>query len=564
MTGKIKTLPPEVIAAIAAGEIVERPSVVVKELVENALDAGATTIEIELEDAGLGLIRVSDNGEGIPASELPRAIERHTTSKIASLEDLTRIRSFGFRGEALASIASVSEITIESRISDAVAGTRLQALPDQSPILIPVGRAVGTTVTVQNLFFNLPARLKFIRNTKKELRDCIAVVMRAALSHPLVRFTLTHHHKNLLTIPSHFDAATRFATVLNHPPTEFYPIHFEHTLATISGSLGLPQIARKTKQDQYLFINGRPVSHPALNRVIKEAYGTLLDPRQEPIFVLNVEIMPDQVDVNVHPRKEHVVFINEAELLIWVKTSISQRLTEPQTTYPWPPEPGQPLVFRDRSASALTSTLLKELTQAWRVGSDQTPLEINQVLLTYLVTATPAGLVVMDQHAAHERILYEQFKATYAAASSHQPATTRLEPPVTLSLSPPDSQLLEAQLEVFATLGFEIEPFGSHTFKISQVPTLLADRPLRTLFQEILEDLQTGDSKVIVDSVTERTLAYLACRSAVKAGDYLTPDQRRSLFEKLAATPNHTTCPHGRPTLLTMTKAELEQMFKRR
>jgi DNA mismatch repair protein MutL len=560
----IKTLPAEVIAAIAAGEIVERPAVVIKELIENALDAGATTIEIYLENAGLDLIRVSDNGHGISTNELKHAIQRHSTSKIATIEDLSQIQTLGFRGEALASMAGVSELIIESRTADAAVGGILTVTPEIAPLLKPIGRPPGTTVTVAQLFANLPARLKFIQNSKTELRRCLAVVVQSALSHPSVRFIFSHHQKNVLTVPGHSDVTTRLATVLKQPLTQFYPLHFEHSLATVSGSLGLPQIARKSKQDQYLFVNGRPVTHLAVNRVVKEAYGSLLAPRQEPTFLLNITIPPDQVDVNVHPRKEQVAFRQEAELLAAIKQAVGDGLTRSDTTYVWPPTSNAPLLFRDRSGSEATGSLLKTMTQAWRVGTDHLPQEIAQLDLTYLIAPTAAGLVLVDQHAAHERILYEQFKAVFTSASTHQPQVTQLEPGVTLSLSPTDSQLLVDQIAVFEQLGFEIEPFGLHTFKINQVPTLLADRSLRTLLQEFLDDLHHDSAELTVDSMTDRTLAYLACRSAVKAGDYLTPDQRRSLLEKLAQTPQHATCPHGRPTVITMTISELEQMFKRK
>lgn len=560
----IKKLPAEVIAVIAAGEVVERPAVVIKELIENALDAGATTIDITLENAGLDVIQVTDNGQGIPAVELEIAIQRHTTSKVFSLSDLSQIQSFGFRGEALASMASVSELTIETRTATESVGTRLHSVPNQSPTLQPLGRSIGTTVTVEQLFVSVPARLKFIQNSKAELRHCLAVVVNAALSHPSVRFTLTHHQKELLTLPAHFDVTTRLATVLKQPPSQLQPFYFEHTLATVSGSLGLPQIARKTKQDQYLFINGRPVSHPAINRIVKTAYGTLLAPRQEPTFLLNLELPPTEVDVNVHPRKEQVGLLHEADLLALIHQVIQERLAGTDTTYVWPPS--TPLLLRDRGADAQTGSALKALTEPWRVGSDQPLTDIVQLELTYLIAPTPQGLIMVDQHAAHERILYEQFKAVWEGiqASPSSQGLVTLEPPQILEYSVLDSELLNDNLEVFTKIGFELEPFGLHSFKLSQVPALVSQRNYHHLIQEVLDDLHHHTGTLHVDTVTDRTLAFLACRSAIKAGDFLTLDQRRSLLAKLATTPNHATCPHGRPTLITITLAEFETLFKRR
>lgn len=579
----IVELPAEVIAAIAAGEVVERPAVVVKELIENALDAGATRISIELIRGGLDSIIVSDNGHGMSVENLKKAFLPHTTSKIKTLDDLEQLLSFGFRGEALASIAQVSRFTLASRPANNTAGYFVQlvhgALVDEAPIGMPV----GTRCQVEQLFSRLPARRKFLKAPATEQRAIIALVSAAALTHPQVGFDLSDNGTPLLNLPPTNNLLERVSEVLRHPSEKYLNIatpqlnSSSEKLITLTGFIGAPQIARRTRFQQYLAINHRPISHPGIAKVIKTAYGSLLEPRAEPVFALNILLSPELVDVNVHPRKEMVALVNEAEILQEIAAVIKTTLANHDVSYHLPLSPQSGLLeFNDpafngplRTASVATAQALRQLVKPWLthqpVNQERLP-EIAQLHLTYLVAETPEGYLLVDQHAAHERILFEQFKAglTESQHSDSTSTITRLPQPVLISLSPTESAAMQLHSETLAHLGFEVTAYAQHTWAVTALPSLLSDRDPEKLIKEILEEALEDRPLTGVDRLAERTLAYLACRTAVKAGDELGLTERRNLLAKLAETPNNATCPHGRPTMISYQLRDLERMFKRR
>ncbi len=568
---RIRVLPRSVIAAIAAGEVIERPAIVVKELIENALDAGATQIQVHIENSGLSQIRVTDNGQGMDEEDLLLSFQRHTTSKVHSLEDLNSIETFGFRGEALASMASVSTLTIQSRTAEQEVGHHLKIHHDEIIEQQPMGLPVGTTIIVEDLFANVPARRKFLKNVQTELRHIIEVIQVFSLSHPEIGLVFSHAGKTLLSVPKNQTFAERIRSIFGH---DFFTHTFvvpenEGHLFRISGILGTPQIARRTTQRQYVFVNRRHITHLGLSQTIKEAYGSLIDPKSFPFFALNLEISPTQIDVNVHPRKETLRFLEEAQLLEHIRHHIAAVLEQQNLTYqygavePFSLEVNDISLERDKTASAFTSGSLKEVVEPWKMSKGETHNEILQIHNTYLVAATNKGIVIFDQHAAHERILYEQFKEAFKNQKKDTSPFT-LPKPVVIECSLPDAEVIKEHLQILEKIGFSIEEFGKNSFKVTQVPAHFQDRKVKELLNELIDDLSQGKPIREADSAAERTLAYLACRNAVKAGDSLHPEQRQELIEKLLHTPNHATCPHGRPTTVTFSKSELEKLFKRK
>jgi DNA mismatch repair protein MutL len=568
---RIHALPPSVIAAIAAGEVAERPATIIKELIENALDAQATQISIYLEDEK---IIVSDNGSGMDEIDLALSIQRHTTSKIQTAEDLLRVQSFGFRGEALASIGSVSRLTIQSKTAEQTAGQELVVQFGQMVSQKPIAAPNGTTVIIENLFYQTPALLKFLKKPHIELRFITEAVTTAALSHPEVSFVLSKQKKVVLQTAQNQTLPQRLATLFGpEMASHFLPIQINQPSFQLSGLLGAPQLARQTKTHQFLFVNQRPISHSPLTQRIKDAYGSLLAPRSQPTFILQFVLAPASVDINVHPRKETVKFFDEARLLQLIQQSIEEVLLAKNLTYraqqpnlSWQlQEPPTAYTPFSRQASDLTHDLLRQSAEPWKFTESVEQTPIFQLHNTYLVMQTDEGMIMIDQHAAHERILYEQYKQELEKTdSTGGSASYQLPHPLLLRFSQADYQTLEAHFSTLTQIGFTTEPFGENTLRVTSVPPSLKDRNLQRLFNEFIDDLIQEKPIKSVDSLAHRTLAYLACRNAIQAGDPLTLEQRQELLEKLNQTPNRYTCPHGRPTTVTWEKKDLEKLFKRR
>lgn len=577
---RVHTLPQSVINAIAAGEVVERPAVVVKELVENALDAGATRIEVVLHDGGQRQIQVTDNGHGIIAEDLPIAVKRYTTSKITSLADLASLHTLGFRGEALASIGSVGHLSVASRTANSSQGVCVLVTEGSLHEPKPVGMPPGTSVTVTNLFANVPARRKFLKTPRTELAVILQHVTAAATTHPNVSFTVTHQDKSVLQLPAQHQQE-RLALLYPGEVDHLLPI--ECTSATpafvLRGFLGKPQLARRRQTHHALFINQRPVRFSSLHQAIIDGYGTLIPPRLEPWYLLWLELPPGQLDANVHPRKEVIELSTPTDIITAVQTHLLQTLQKMDLTYQPSPKVGWSLHDSGvRKATIETSTILKQLVEPWQTGHGvrhaavqrtqaPAPPTIMQLLNTYLITNNAEGLVLLDQHAAHERILYEQYRQTYQERAA---TTTRVQllPAAILTLGPTDVQTLTSHLQELSELGFHLEPFGQQQFKVTHAPAHLPHKHITQVLTDVLHDLATD---IPVSTITtnlsntaHRTIAYLACRSAIKAGDYLTPQERQDLITKLAETPNQFTCPHGRPTTVQLNKSDLEKMFRRK
>ncbi len=553
----IKQLPQELISKIAAGEVILRPASVVKELVENSLDAGATKIDIHLEDAGISRLIVADNGSGMNRKDLLQCFLPHTTSKLINTGDLYKIDSLGFRGEALSSIATVSLLRVQSRHHNEDVGTTITVRHEQLQSQRPMGMQAGTRVVVEELFAHFPARRKFLNSVRKELQYSVYAVATTAIAHHKTAFSLTHNGKRIMALSQVDSLKARIVQVLGDTVSgELLEIEHQTEYGTIRGFIGTPQTQVSNTSGQYIFVNNRPVTNSNISRIIKRAYGTLIDPRMHPTFVLFLDVPKETVDVNIHPQKETVHLLHEEALTTHIDVLVKRTLDDHDLTY-------EKRSLEERGMDRHTADVLREVVNIWQVrGTGSETQEIIQVHDCYLITQTKKGLLLVDQHAAHERILYEQFLEAFKENSASLPTIT-LKQPIVFEVPRTDAILLEDNIETFSKLGFDIEPFGNGAFKVSKVPTLFAQRNISGFISEVLNDVVNNNGHIL-DNVTHKTLAFLACRSAIKSGDRLNMEERKRLIRKLSITSTQYTCPHGRPVHLTISLSELEKMFKRK
>jgi len=588
----IRVLPAEVAAKIAAGEVVERPASVVKELVENSLDAGATEIKVEVRGGGKRLIRVADNGSGIPADEVELAFARHATSKISGVDDLTRIRTLGFRGEALASVAAVAQVTLLTRTAGEAMGTLLRLTDGHVTHREGQGAPVGTVITVQNLFATIPARLKFLRTDATERRHIDALVTRYAMAWPERRFTLLHDGRltfqtvgsgrlhDALTKVYGLDVARQMIEVRSATDGQVGP----ESIA-VEGYAGAPTLHRAGSDHITFFVNGRWVQDRMLTHALRQAYHTLLPAGRSPVAVIKVEIDPALVDVNVHPAKSEVKFRETDAVFRAVQRAVRRALID-QAPIPqvggWaiPTQGGQwerrqALVGAGSEEARTAAQLAMEVQRtgpmvdaegeprlAFEPPRQLPPLRVlGQVAQMYIIAEGPEGLYLLDQHAAHERVLYERMSAQVTAA---QVTSQTLLEPLTLELSPDLIAALEAHRDLLAGLGFQIEPFGGQTFLVRAVPAVLAQGgDLRQATINVLEEV-IADRRPLEQEREERLIASVCKQAAVKAGQVLSHDEMRELVRQLEATAMPRTCPHGRPTMIHLSRIQLEREFRRR
>jgi DNA mismatch repair protein MutL len=550
----IRQLPPQVADAIAAGEVVERPASVVKELVENALDAGARRVSVEVRGAGRTLVRVADDGGGIPAAELRLAFQRHATSKVATLADLTAITSLGFRGEALASIAAVADV--ECRSGGGRVRVRAGAVVEETAG-IPVP---GTTIEVRDLFANTPARLKFLKSEATEAAACVRVVQSYALLYPEVRFELSAEGRSSLRTPGDGDPLAAAAAALGAAvAAELLPVDGEG----VRGLVSQPRLSRGTRDALLLAVNRRPAASRALLYAVEECYVGQLERGRYPVAVLDVSVDPGTVDVNVHPAKREVRFHAERAVFASLQRAVRGALGS-SAPYRLQPAPA-PAVVREAPAAAAAwrprdhdapAPLLPAPAAPAGQGPPLRPL--GQVLDGYLVAESEDGVVLVDQHAAHERVLYNRFLARLEQRSLAATSQALLLPE-TVDLDPAQLAAAVDNGERLRALGFELEPFGPRSVRVIAAPAETPpDRALSAL-RELLTVL-TGARG---DRGRSEVAASLACHSAVRFGDRLDPAEQRRLLAELEVADQSITCPHGRPTRLLLSWSDLKRHFRR-
>jgi DNA mismatch repair protein MutL len=582
----IRILAPEVASQIAAGEVIERPASVVKELVENALDAGATVVSVNIEGAGRLLVEVADDGCGIPASEMALAIERHATSKLSSAEDLFHIRTLGFRGEALASIGSVSLLSLTSRTSDSEIGLRLRVEGGAIMQSQPVGAPIGTVVRVENLFYNVPARLKFLKHDTTERRAIDALVTRYALAYPNIRFRLVQETNTALQTSGNGNRREVLAALYGAETARqmVEVLAQEHQLG-VFGFISPTTITRTHRREMIFFVNGRPVQDAALSAALLRAYHTLLMVGRYPVAVLFLEIAPEEVDVNVHPTKAEVRFRNSDLVFSGVQNAARRALLAhnpipaAQNQAHWASSPvswntsktidpawdmanaGEyPPGGRDLQEEHTVPESVQSLSQA-EIPGQRIPLLrlVGQIATTYLVAEGPDGLYLVDQHAAHERVLFERFMAQ---RSSQIPAQTLLQP-IPVELPPASARLLAEQLPLLSRLGYQVEIFGPSTFLVRAIPSLLTGSDPAAALRVIVENFEEDETPLQAE-IEARLIARVCKRAAVKAGQTLSTDEQRNLLTDLENTTSPRTCPHGRPTMIHLSVDLLERQFGRK
>ncbi len=549
----------------------------VKELVENALDAGARRIEIEVLSAGRELIAVSDDGCGIPAEEVPLALARHATSKLERAQDLFAIRTLGFRGEALASIAAVSRLELVSRTAQDDRGTRVQVEGGEAGAAQPIGAPVGTAVRVRDLFFNVPARLKFLKSDNTERRRITEWVTRYALAYPRVSFRLRLDGRERFYSPGQGDRREVLAALFGaQAAREMLALPEEPTASIrVTGFVSPPSVSRSNRRGLTFFVNGRWVQDPSLVAAVTQAYRALLMVGRYPMAVLFIDVPPEAVDVNVHPAKAEVRFREPEAVLTVVQRTVRATLLG-QATPPamdlgrswaegWRHEtagvPGPDWQAAHAALRNLPQPMPLQLHP--RPGSEGgMPLlrAVGQVGGTYLVAEGPDGLYLIDQHAAHERVLFERLMAQRQEGSLECQA---LLEPETVSLSHEQAQSLESQLDALRALGFDVEPFGGSTFRVRAIPQILsALSPVQALWT-LVEDFEEDESP-LAEEVEARIAARVCKRAAIKAGQVLALAEQQQLLRDLEACSSPRTCPHGRPTMIHLSVESLERQFGRR
>ena len=567
----IRELTPLIINQIAAGEVVERPASVVKELIENAFDAGATRIEIDLEGGGRDRIRVIDNGSGISAEELHLAVAPHATSKIVDLDDLEAVLTMGFRGEALASIASVSRLALTSRVKDDDEGWLLEVEGASIAPPRPTAAAVGTTIDVKTLFFNTPARRRFLKSERAETARVSETVRTLALSRPGVAMTLRSEGRVLVDLASEDDPARRVAAVLGE--TNLLSVHGEvglvsepMTYASIWGLIGKPEVARPTSRGQRIVLNGRSIVDRSLSHAIKEAFRGLIEPGKHPVAALFLDVDPRTVDVNVHPAKTEIRFRESRALFSLIKRSIEQALHETDVTPDLAPTRVDAPVF--------AGTRREPARKSWSPGFDFAEAEavlpqirradeVLQVHGTFLVTQDETGLIVIDQHALHERVMFEKLKNRVEAGTLE---SQHLATPSFVEVDPLAVAAIESLAPLLERLGIDARPAGPRSVAVHAFPSLLFARKVDPVefIEDLLERAAAGtigpaDSEAALSEV----LDMMSCKAAIKAGDRLSQQEIGELLEQRDAIDRGSSCPHGRPTHLRIPIDELERRFGR-
>jgi DNA mismatch repair protein MutL len=584
----IRELPDELVSQIAAGEVVERPASVVRELVDNALDAGATQITVRLLAGGVRLIAVEDNGCGIARAELPLALRRHTTSKIASLADLESVGTMGFRGEALAAIASVSELNLLSRTAGEPNAFLLDA---RSGELRPAARATGTSVEVKELFFSTPARRKFLKSDATELAHCIEAVRRHALARPDVGFAVWHEGK----LVEQWRAGTpeqRLADVLGSDFIE-QSVALDYTAGPIriTGRAGIPDAARSRADQQFAYVNGRFVRDKVLVHAVRSAYEDVLHGQRQPVYAIRVEIDPARVDVNVHPTKIEVRFRDSREVHQAVRRAVENALASPRAVSalawrtPAQPtaDPAQPYAAWSQAGIDLPSAghRVSDVGALWQPASElrepqaaePTPLvqalpsgdwplgrAIAQLQGVYVLAENAQGLVIVDMHAAHERIVYERLKQQMdASAIASQPLLI----PATFAATPQEIATAEACPEALRALGLEVTPFSAKTLAVRAVPTTLAQGDVVELARAVLAELSQHEASSVIQRARNELLATMACHGAVRAHRKLTLEEMNALLRQMEETERSDQCNHGRPTWRQLAMRDLDALFLR-
>jgi DNA mismatch repair protein MutL len=568
--GLIRILSEKVASQIAAGEVVERPASVVRELIDNSIDAGATRILIKIENGGRNLIRVADNGAGMDRDDLLLCAERHATSKISQLSDLFSVRTLGFRGEAVPSIASVSRMTITSRTMEQLAGFRLRIEGGKIKEIEETGAPVGTTVEVKDLFFNTPARKKFLRSEATETDHIVDTLSRIALPFAALSFRLDDRDRTLLSLPSVDSDVSRLSALFGHEVAgSMIPMEQEAQGLGLSGYLSPPERDRGRGDHLFVYVNRRSVRERVLTHAVIEGYGSRLMKGRYPYAVIFIEIDPTLVDVNVHPAKQEVRFHQNRLVHDAVKAAVDETLRQKSASlFQVPTHASEDMGERVGRIAEPTggyaphpaeTTISREPERQVPLMIKESPVVLGQLKETYILCETKEGLLLVDQHAAHERRVFEKLKKSYDSA------TLECQPfliPPTVEFSPSESRTILKKMGELSQLGITLEHFGGSTFMVRSVPNILVDVHWESFLREILPLLEEQGA-VKGDQVVESLLSLMACHGAIRAGQRLSKEEMIVLVDQLDEVEVPTNCPHGRPVFKRLSFYEIEKMFRR-
>lgn len=583
MPAKIRILPDHVSQVIAAGEVVERPASVVKELMENAIDAGASEIIVELKAGGLQVIRVVDNGEGIGQEDVPVAFQRYATSKIVKAEDLYAIQTLGFRGEALPSISQVSKVTLQTRVFDSLSGTQAICEGGEVKRISEIGCPVGTEVEVKNIFYNIPVKRKFLKSIRSELRPALQHFLRLSLAHPSISFKFIHDGRSLHEHPKTGSPLVRIEAIFGKEIySHLHPIEFDDGEIKISGFASLPSFSKRNAEGIYFYVNQRFIKDRVIYKAVLDAYRHTLPSRQFPIVILFITLPPSTVDVNVHPTKTEVKFRDSEKIYQAVSTTLRWMVGED-------PFPSKGEISRDArreqvsqegaqssffiqenlsSSSFLTSERAEGMLRVqegeglpWVLEKKSTCSVLGQIQGTYIICEREGNLIFIDQHAAHERILFEKFKKEYETGSV---ISEKLLIPLLLELSAEESYLLESVGETLKSMGFEIESMGEKLFALRSIPSFIDSEDPQDIVRGILDDLSSLEKLGNGEDALHAILITLACHTAIRGNFILKKEEMDKLVELLAPFHTSTTCPHGRPIFFHLPLEELNKQFKRK
>jgi DNA mismatch repair protein MutL len=568
----IRILDEATVNKIAAGEVIERPASVVKELIENSIDAGATDIRIDVERGGKKLIRVTDNGCGMNREDATLSFVQHSTSKIWKIEDLDNVITMGFRGEALSSITSVAKVEIITKTKDELAGTRVTVHGGKLIGISDTGAPVGTSVTVEELFFNTPARKKYMKSDSTELAHIVDTVIKNALGHYDASFTLLHNGKEQIRSP----ASPLKETILHiyglEVASALLPVSFSSRFANITGAISKPEVTRGNMDALSFYINSRNITSRALSFALRRGYGTLLPQGRFPIAVLRISVDTKEVDVNVHPTKNQVRLSHEWEIAEAVTLAVNHALSD-QDLIP-PVRTTQSSLYEIIDSTAV----IREKDTKFRVPVKDTQRRLRrteiciegksdaekpqvkvlgQLDALYLIAETKDGLIIIDQHAAHERILFEQVRDSKHADSQE------LIVPINIELNPKEKAVMKECIPYLEEFGFLISEFGTDAFAITAVPNVLGRLEDPELVHDIITDILSEGRIKDETGIFDRVTKSIACRGAIKAGADCSSAQMENLIEQLFKTENPYTCPHGRPTMVSFNREELDKLFKR-
>ncbi len=591
---QIKILPESVINKIAAGEVIDRPASVVKELIENAIDARASRIDTYLEDGGRKLIRVSDDGIGMDADDLALAFQSHATSKLQNADDLFAVHTLGFRGEALPSIGAVSHASIISRIKGAMNGTEIKIDGGVLGEVKERGAPEGTQVEVRELFFNTPVRKKFLKSIPTEMAYISEVLTKFSLSYPAIHFTLMHNNRTVFNLPAVQDTAERIATFFGEEMRKYLiPIFLREEMFTLSGYIAPPFFDKGNARMQFIFLNGRYIKDSAVFRAINEAYHGKLMHKRYPIVFLFLQVEPSEVDVNVHPTKIEVRFRNTSAIYNYVLSALKEGLNKSATKTISAPSPipgSEREAVRGEEFDLIKKSLWERFSPGKADGENaglcndirlnkKTEAEENkkvfpaevrnksrmtcfQIHNAFIIEETEGGLNIIDQHALHEIILYHEIERSLQASKS---LSQRLLIPEMIELSPKDFFSIISLKEYLGTLGLEVEEFGQHTIVVRAFPQILKHLNAKEFVESLLAELGAEDSLKGKDKILNKLINIMACRGAVKAGQRLEPQEIEALLEKKKSINAYTNnCPHGRPTTLYFSLDDLQKQFKRK